>query len=123
MRYNDVTNVQQLKAGDRIYLQPKRNNGDVKTHTVMEGETMFSISQLHGIQLDKLYEKNMMRTRTEPAIGEAISLRDTRDSAPKLIGDSSMNQNIAAVTPSNTSKQFYTVSKGDTLFSISKNIT
>jgi len=120
MRYNDATDISQLKPGDRIYIQPKRNHGDEKFHTVKEGETMYSISQQHGIQLDKLYEKNLMKDGTQPAAGEIIYLRDDRDAPPKLIDESNQNnQGTAKSFPAST-KQFHIVAKGDTLYSISK---
>jgi len=120
MRYNNLASPQQLQAGDRVYLQPKRNNGDEKFHTVREGETMFSISRDHGIQLDKLYDKNLMVTGSEPAIGEILDLHNTRDTAPKMAGDSEINPIRVAAPMANALKQFYTVSKGDTLYGISK---
>ncbi|MFI5136148.1 MAG: LysM peptidoglycan-binding domain-containing protein, partial [Chitinophagales bacterium] len=121
MRYNDATDLSQLKAGDRVYLQPKRNHGDEKFHTVKEGETMLSISQQHGIRLDKLYEKNLMKDGTQPAAGEIIYLQDDRDSPPKTIDETDQNKiNIQKSLSNSSSLQFHTVAKGDTLFSISK---
>ena len=120
MRYNDIASVSQLEPGDKVYLQPKRNHGDEKFHTVQEGETMFSISRDHGIQLDKLYEKNLLQPGSQPAVGEVLNLREARDYSPKLSNDPAPNQVKIESPSANSSKQFYVVAKGDTLYSISK---
>ena len=81
---NDV-----LDKGTIIYLQRKRTyyRGSRKWHYVKEGETMFMISQLYGVQLDKLYEKNLLAEGEEPMEGEKVKLRgkisDPKD-APKV---------------------------------------
>jgi LysM repeat protein len=81
---------------------------------------MFSISRDHGIQLDKLYDKNLMKPGMEPATGEILDLRETRDSIPKLADDTAADKKSIAAPAPRAPKQFYTVSKGDTLYSISK---
>jgi LysM repeat protein len=116
MRYNDLTNAYLVRPGDRVYLQPKRMNGDEEVHTVKEGETMFIISQQHGIQLEKLYAKNGMRPNTEPAAGELIYLRNSRES-PVL---QAQNQEEQSALDGESPTDFYTVAKGDTLYSISR---
>ena len=119
MRYNDISDPAVFKPSDRIYIQPKRHNGEQKYHTVAEGETMFSIAHQHGIQLNKLYEKNKMKTGTQPAPGEEINLRDSRDEAPQTqeIASTETNQ---AIPELKVDQQVYTVVRGDTLYGISK---
>lgn len=125
LRYNDAADASQIKAGDRVYLQPKRNNGDQKSHTVREGETMYSISQQHGIQLAKLYEKNLMLPGTEPVEGTVLNLRDTREEAPDTLQVKATDTSKKVIAQPQASTAYYTVNKGDTLYSISKryNIT
>jgi LysM repeat protein len=119
-----------LAAGDKIYLQPKRHNGDEKFHLVQDGETMWFISQSHGIQLQKLYEKNKMEPGAEPATGETIYLKSDRDFPPKLRSKLAENAVVqttvpAPVIPSDSAalsvkSAFYTVKPGDTLYSIAR---
>ena len=82
---------QKIHPGDRVYLQSKRNfnHGKELWHYVRQGETMYYISQLYGIKLDKLYHKNRMEKGTEPAIGEKIKLRWRigKDEIPRLASD------------------------------------
>lgn len=125
MRYNDVNDASVLKEGDRIYLQPKRNNGDEQSHVVKEGETMFSISRDHGIQLAKLYEKNAMDAGTQPAAGEVINLKETRKEPPRLVTSNNNRTDSTEVKKEPAfekpaSSQIHIVTKGDTLYSISK---
>ncbi len=82
LAYNEVfTNATQgLKAGTRVYIQPKRDyyRGRAKNHTVKNGETMFDIAQLYGVKMDKLYERNKMEEGTQPAVNELIKLRGSQ---------------------------------------------
>jgi LysM repeat protein len=47
-------------------------------HVVCKGETMKSISQLHGVKLKSLYAKNNLKIGEEPTIGEKLNLRSKR---------------------------------------------
>lgn len=110
LKYNDMNSKTKTHPGDRIYLQPKHRNGDLAYHTVKEGETMFEISQMHGIQLLFLVEKNIMFIGNEVEAGEVLNLRSNRISTPKL---RSTPQIVS-------SENIYVVKKGDTLYAISK---
>lgn len=79
-KYNDLTDKDKLYPGQKIYLQPKRNKAKEATHTVKKGETMHSISQLHGIKLKKLYKKNNMKPGQEPKVGDILYLRQNKPS-------------------------------------------
>lgn len=61
-----------------IYLQSKNSYSHdraTKYHYVRRGETMCSIAQRYGIDLEKLYKKNNMPFGTEPAANERLILR------------------------------------------------
>jgi LysM repeat protein len=83
-KYNDMYEGDLFNAGEKVYLQPKRSKGDVEYHTVKDGETMRSISQDHGIRLAKLYERNKLKPGEQPAVGERVYLKKTRENAPKI---------------------------------------
>lgn len=76
-RYNEIERNAPLDSGQVLYIQPKRNKAsvDFKYHTVRAGETMYQISQMYGIKLQKLYEKNLMKEGTEPSPGDVLFLR------------------------------------------------
>lgn len=96
LKYNEQLNTpeQTLQPGERIYLQPKRNNyrEREKWHQVQEGQSLFDISQLYGLKLEKLYKHNRMAPGEEPATGERIRLRGKRKDAPKLRSSNSPEQ-------------------------------
>ncbi len=74
-KYNDLNKDDALTPGQKIYLQPKRYNGDEEFHIVKQGETMRDISQQHGIRLKTLYKKNNMAVGTQPEVGKKLNLK------------------------------------------------
>lgn len=121
LKYNDMTSKTITQPGDRIYLQPKHRNGDLAYHTVKENESMFEISQMHGIQLMYLYEKNKMPVGTEPEAGEILNLRSDRISPPKLRTKQKVVQKeLTSYHTDSLPENIYVVKKGDTLYAISK---
>jgi hypothetical protein len=80
-KYNEVEEDVDLVVGQILYIQPKRNKAahGFDFHTVQDGETMYSISQMYGIKLNKLYERNLMDFGTEPEVGQKLWLRDYKE--------------------------------------------
>ena len=74
LKYNESSEDRLLFEGEKVYLQPKRRKGYKSYHIVLEGETMYTISQLYGIQIKHLYKKNRMKLNSEPYIGQKLSL-------------------------------------------------
>lgn len=76
-RYNELENNAVPEPGQILFIQPKRNKAEAGNnyHMVKEGDTMYSISQLYGIKLDKLYRKNTLEYGTELNVGDKIYLR------------------------------------------------
>ncbi len=72
---NDLSKNDSLVAGQIVYLQKKRRKGAQKFHTFCENETMYSVSQLYGIQLKYLYKKNDMKEGELPKVGHKLLLR------------------------------------------------
>ncbi|NGP88639.1 LysM peptidoglycan-binding domain-containing protein [Fodinibius halophilus] len=70
------------------------------THTVKEGETLFSIAQQYGIEVQQLKKWNADITANELSVGQSLIIR--------------------AGNPNNEDKTVHTVEKQETLFSISK---
>ncbi len=76
-RYNELDDDAELRPGQILYLQPKRNRAErgKEYHIVEEGETMYSISQNYGIRLRALYRMNRMEPGYEPPPGTELWLR------------------------------------------------
>lgn len=79
-KYNDLSTDSPLKAGDILYIQPKRNRAarEHSTHVVKAGEDMQFISQLYGMKLSRLYKMNCMIEGDQPAEGDTLQLRKSR---------------------------------------------
>jgi len=75
LKYNESEIDRPLLEGEKVYLQPKRKKANKAYHIVLEGETMYSISQLYGIKLKYLYKKNRMNVGSEPYVGQKLSLQ------------------------------------------------
>ncbi|MFY0644364.1 MAG: LysM peptidoglycan-binding domain-containing protein [Bacteroidia bacterium] len=78
-KWNDLPKDGEIKAGDMVYLKPKRRRGSEDKHVVGKGESMHSISQTYGIKLKQLYKKNRMEPGTQPAEGETLNMRKKID--------------------------------------------
>jgi len=74
--YNDMHSKSVLKAGERLFVSPKRNKSvDQDFHIVKSGETMRDIGQLYGVKTKSLYRKNRMVSGTDPEVNQKIYLR------------------------------------------------
>lgn len=79
-KYNELTDDFEVHAGQILYLQPKKDRAEAgkEYHTVKEGDSMYSISQLYAIKLSKLYYMNRMKSGREPVPGDRIWLRSVK---------------------------------------------
>lgn len=76
-RYNELENDFEVRAGQILYLQPKRDKAEAgkENYTTREGDTMYQLSQKFGIKLKSLYEMNRMEQGAEPKPGTKLWLR------------------------------------------------
>lgn len=78
-RYNDIlpSPSDSLADDTRIFIQPKRcrNRGGRKWHYVKEGESLFSISQLYGVKLDRLKKRNRIPDGAEVQADQRLKLK------------------------------------------------
>ncbi len=81
-RYNELKQDFTPVPGQILFLQPKRDKAEAgkEFHTAADGDTMYKISQLYGIQLGYLLEMNRMAEGVEPADGQKIWLRTMKSS-------------------------------------------
>ena len=75
LSYNDLKWDDQVGANSKIYIQPKKSKGPVKTYVAKSGDSMHSISQEMGIKLESLYMRNKMKVGSQPKAGETVYLR------------------------------------------------
>lgn len=74
-KYNDFARNHKIKAGEIIYLQPKRARASEQSHTVQQGETLWQISQRHGVKMKQLTKRNALTEGQEPSAGTVLKLR------------------------------------------------
>lgn len=88
-KWNDIPEGSDIKAGDVVYLKPKRRRGSADNHIVEEGESMWDISQKYGIKLKILYRKNRMTPGSQPQAGQKIEMQSKRSSEDpvKMVND------------------------------------
>ena len=65
LKYNDLGSRDPLVPGDVYYLAKKNKKAMVPFHTVREGETLRSISQIYGIRLSRLLKYNRINNRNQ----------------------------------------------------------
>lgn len=78
IKYNDLYKEYNIKAGDIIYLEKKRNKANKKYnfHTTGNGESLYTISQKYGIRLKNLYKMNPeYENYTTLKVGDIVRLR------------------------------------------------
>jgi len=74
LRYNELEDGRKIQAGQIVYLQLKRKQGIKAVHIAQPGETLYDISQQHGIRLDHLMSRNSMQAWQQPQPGQKILL-------------------------------------------------
>ena len=73
--YNEVGKQHEFKAGDRIYMQPKKAHAATPWYTVRQGQTLWQISQMHGIRTPALARKNNLEPDSPLRPGMKLSLQ------------------------------------------------
>lgn len=141
-RLNDLDPGERIEAGEYYYTKKKKSKAEVEHHIVMPGETLWSISQKYGIKLSSLKSKNRIRKDSDLKVGMVLNLQDHRKRgedirvvnikkappAQKAVvasnssstGPSQQERTSTASNSSSKGKITHVVSKGDTLFAISK---
>ena len=76
-KYNDLPKNYKVKAGEIIYLKPKRGKAEKKysVHVVEKNETMRDISQKYAVKIKKLYKMNDWESGVQPVEGSKVKLR------------------------------------------------
>jgi hypothetical protein len=76
-KMNDMGMEQDFEEGDMVYISPKANRSDNGRllHTVREGETLHSISQIYGIRMANLAKMNHLTSDGQIFAGQQLKLR------------------------------------------------
>lgn len=85
---NDMSESDAIVAGKVYYLQKKARKGNVPTHTLQHGESIWDVSQMYGIRLPFLLRLNRIASESEPLQpGRVLNLqkRISCDVAPEVV--------------------------------------
>lgn len=76
-KYNQVPEGFPLQPGDLVYFQKKKKKADKPyfEHVVQVGESMHSISQLYGVNVENLFKMNKRDSEYVPVEGDILKLR------------------------------------------------
>lgn len=78
-RWNDMDKESTLTEGQVIFIQPKRKAAkDAAVHTVVAGETLWSVSQQHGVKLSKLAKYNGLVPDAPLKAGQTVLLQKAK---------------------------------------------
>ena len=78
-KYNERDKNDNLQEGEIVFLKKKARKGDKQyknmVYVVKPGDSMYSISQLFGIRLKRLYKINKLSPEDQIAVGQRLWLR------------------------------------------------
>ena len=76
-KYNDLASTEELTAGKRVFIAQKKKKApkECKSHVIVQGETMLSISQDYAIRIIDLYKLNKMSFDQGAVVGTELKLR------------------------------------------------
>jgi len=79
-KYNELGDRDEIRAGDIVYLQPKRKRAakGFDVHFVRKGESIYSISQHFGVKAKWLLKRNKMQEGDRLREGDKIWLRGNK---------------------------------------------
>jgi LysM repeat protein len=72
--YNEIKEADLVDEDQLVFLAPKKKTSSKKTHVVKEGETLYSISQMEGIQYKHLQLYNILLTENALKAGSTVLL-------------------------------------------------
>ncbi|UZR94953.1 LysM peptidoglycan-binding domain-containing protein [Chondrinema litorale] len=82
--FNDLETArsENLKTGAVYYLRKKNNKALVDQHIAKPGETMWDISQMYGVKLDKILVYNRIGNAEQMVVGQVLNLRKKKKNLP-----------------------------------------
>ncbi len=73
-KYNELTKDQNIQKGQMLYIEKKKRRAGQKYHQVKSNESLYSISQLYGIQLKVLCKRNKLDIEDSISSGQQLRL-------------------------------------------------
>lgn len=73
--YNELPVNGKIRGGQFIFFGRKKTKGINQTYVVQEGDSMYLISQKTGMQINRLYKLNRLKSGEEPKVGTILNLQ------------------------------------------------
>jgi LysM repeat protein len=82
LRYNELSKDSVIHEAQVLFIQPKRRRAESgkEFHTVKDGETSYSISQLYGVKWKQVLKFNHLSDTTALKTGDVLNLRKKKKS-------------------------------------------
>ncbi len=75
LKYNDLESFEELKEGQVVYIEKKRNSKRGTSHKVTnEHETLQYISQVYGVSLASICKINALQPNANLVVGDRVKL-------------------------------------------------
>lgn len=96
LAYNDIKPGEKIQIGQKLYLEPKTEKAKEPYHLVQKGESLYAISQKHGIKLAILCKNNHLKPNHSPKPGEILYLRSKKpfEAIPLTAEGNQLQQNF-----------------------------
>ncbi len=75
LEFNEVDKSKVLRENEIVYLKPKKSKCEQVYHVVQKGESIHSISQLYGVKVAKLSQRNQLYGGKEAVPGTKLYLK------------------------------------------------
>jgi len=137
-KFNDMSESDALKPGEFYFTKKKRGRSNIDFHVVLQGQTLWEVSQQYGIRLKKLARKNRIEENHDVKPGRVLWLRKRRpkNEEPQFVKlkeartgqkptkqDRDETLNTPKYAPASNQKEkvkIHTVAKGETLWAIAQ---
>ncbi|WP_209331539.1 LysM peptidoglycan-binding domain-containing protein [Lunatimonas salinarum] len=83
-KLNDLGKSDPIQEGQYYYTKRKKGKAEAAEHVVQPGETLWKISQIHGIRMHSLKAKNRIYKDSDLQPGMILKLRDYRKRGEKI---------------------------------------
>ena len=119
-RYNDLERGDSLRAGEVVYLKPKKRKAAVPEHIFREGENLRDISQKYGIKLKRVYQLNNLEPGQNVQEGTVLQLQTRSKTNAPLVEPAPRQVPLkeAPLHTNDTMGGLYTVKAGETLYGL-----
>jgi murein DD-endopeptidase MepM/ murein hydrolase activator NlpD len=120
---NGIANPSSIFVGQRLLVPADETSSLPQTHVVERGETLASIAELYGVDVNFLVENNTLADPNRLFVGQVIQItpvENSDDLDSDEVVDNTLGDETTSVTSNPTGVVLHTVQAGETLFRIAQ---